>query len=103
MWFKSYYKFIIFWFIYSHYDFYNLSFQAKEESSVVSRMLSNIAEVFVFVYLGLTLIFHIQQSLSVSFVVIELIIVFFGRIVGIFRLCYIMKLLGVKSFKMNTS
>ena len=44
----------------SHYAFYNLSFQAKEESSVVSRMLSNIAEGFVFVYLGLTLIFHIQ-------------------------------------------
>ena len=44
----------------SHYAFYNLSFQAKEESSVVSRMLSNIAEVFVFAYLGLTLIFHIQ-------------------------------------------
>ena len=87
----------------SHYAFYNLSFQAREESSVVSRMLSNIAEAFVFVYLGLTLIYHIQQSLSISFIIIELIIVVFGRIVAIFGLCYIMKLLGVKSFKMKTS
>ena len=87
----------------SHYAFYNLSFQAREESSVVSRMLSNIAEAFVFVYLGLTLIYHIQQSLSISFIIIELIIVVFGRIVAIFGLCYIMKVLGVKSFKMKTS
>ena len=87
----------------SHYAFYNLSFQAREESSVVSRMLSNIAEAFVFVYLGLTLIFNIQQSLSVSFVVIELIIVVLGRITAIFGLCFIMKILGVKSFKMKTS
>ena len=39
--------------IMSHYTFYNLSFQAREESSVVSRMMANIAEAFVFTYLGL--------------------------------------------------
>ena len=38
----------------SHYAFYNLSFQAREESSIVSKILSNIAEGFVFTYLGLT-------------------------------------------------
>ena len=38
----------------SHYSFYNLSFQAREESSILSRVLSALAEAFVFVYLGLT-------------------------------------------------
>ena len=44
----------------SHYSFYNLSFQAREESSILSRVLSAIAEAFVFVYLGLTAVeFHV--------------------------------------------
>ena len=87
----------------SNYAFYNLSFQGREESSVVSRMLSNIAEAFVFTYLGLTLITYIKHSLSISFIVIELFVVIFGRIFSIFFLCYLMKLFGVHSFKMKTS
>ena len=87
----------------SNYAFYNLSFQGREESSVVSRMLSNIAEAFVFTYLGLTLITYIQHSLSISFIIIELFVVIFGRIFSIFFLCYLMKIFGVHSFKMKTS
>ncbi len=87
----------------SNYAFYNLSFQGREESSVVSRMLSNIAEAFVFTYLGLTLITYIKHSLSISFIIIELFVVIFGRIFSIFFLCYLMKFFGVHSFKMKTS
>ena len=87
----------------SNYAFYNLSFQGREESSVVSRMLSNIAEAFVFTYLGLTLITYIKHSLSISFIIIELFVVIFGRIFSIFFLCYLMKIFGVHSFKMKTS
>ena len=53
----------------SNYAFYNLSFQAREESSVVSRMISNIAEAFVFTYLGLTLIASIQNNFCLSFLI----------------------------------
>ena len=87
----------------SNYAFYNLSFQAREESSVVSRMLSNIAEAFVFTYLGLTLISSIQKSFCLSFIVIEFFVVLGGRIFAIFGLSFIMRLLGVKSFRMKTS
>ncbi|MCQ2816994.1 MAG: cation:proton antiporter, partial [archaeon] len=87
----------------SNYAFYNLSFQAREESSVVSRMLSNFAEAFVFTYLGLTLIYYMTHSLSISFILIELVIVIFGRIVAIFGLSFVMQLCGVKSFKLKTS
>ena len=87
----------------SNYAFYNLSFQAREESSVVSRMLSNIAEAFVFTYLGLTLISSIQQSFCLSFIVIEFFVVICGRIFAIFGLSWLIDKCGLRNFHMKTS
>ena len=87
----------------SNYAFYNLSFQAREESSVVSRMLSNIAEAFVFTYLGLTLISSIQNYFCLSFLIIEFFVVILGRVFAIFGLSWLIVKLGVKNFKMKTS
>ena len=87
----------------SNYAFYNLSFQAREESSVVSRMLSNIAEAFVFTYLGLTLIASIQKYFCLSFLIIEFFVVILGRGFAIFGLSWFIGKLGVKNFKMKTS
>ena len=87
----------------SNYAFYNLSFQAREESSVVSRMLSNIAEAFVFTYLGLTLISSIQKSFCLSFIIIEFFVVICGRIFAIFGLSYLLNLFGLRNFHMKTS
>ena len=87
----------------SNYAFYNLSFQAREESSVVSRMLSNIAEAFVFTYLGLTLIASIQNYFCLSFLIIEFFVVILGRVFAIFGLSWLIGKLGVKNFKMKTS
>ena len=87
----------------SNYAFYNLSFQAREESSVVSRMMSNIAEAFVFTYLGLTLIASIQNNFCLSFLIIEFFVVIFGRIFAIFGLSFLIEKLGVKSFHMKVS
>jgi NhaP-type Na+/H+ or K+/H+ antiporter len=75
----------------SHYTFYNLSFQAREESAVVTRIMSNVAEAFVFTYLGLTMIYYMTHALSVSFVLWELIFVVLGRVIAIFGLSYLMK------------
>ena len=55
----------------SHYSFYNLSFQVGEESSVLSRVLSSIAEAFVFVYLGLIAIHHFTLAFSWSFMIFD--------------------------------
>ena len=87
----------------SNYAFYNLSFQAREESSVVSRMISNIAEAFVFTYLGLTLIASIQNYFCLSFLIIEFFVVILGRIFAIFGLSWLMGFLGIKNFHMKTS
>ena len=77
--------------IMSHYTFYNLSFQAREESAVVSKMMANIAEAFVFTYLGLTMIKSMTTVLSISFLLWELIFVVMGRVIAIFGLAWLMK------------
>jgi sodium/hydrogen exchanger 8 len=74
----------------SQYAFYNLSFQAREESAVVSRIMANIAEAFVFTYLGLTVIYYMTHTLSLTFIFWELIFVTLGRITSIFGLSWLM-------------
>jgi NhaP-type Na+/H+ or K+/H+ antiporter len=87
----------------SHYTFYNFSFQAREESAIVSKVMSNIAEAFVFTYLGITVIYYTTNSFSLSFISFELIIVVLGRIISIFGISYLIKLFKVKSFNMKFS
>ena len=85
----------------SHYSFYNLSFQAREESSILSRVLSALAEAFVFVYLGLTAIHYFQVAFSWSFMFFELCVVMCGRFVSVFGICILMDLFHVSNFKLS--
>jgi len=73
----------------SHYTFYNLSFQAREESSMVSKIMSNIAEAFVFTYLGLTSVSISASSINYSFILCMFIFVTFGRYFSIYGLSFI--------------
>jgi sodium/hydrogen exchanger 8 len=75
----------------SHYTFFNLTFQSREESTVVVKMISNIAEAFVFTYLGLTFIYYMTKTVSFSFIFIELCIVIFGRTSAIFAISFIIQ------------
>lgn len=74
----------------SHYTFYNLSFQAREESSVLSRVLSLLAEAFIFAYLGLTAIHYFTVAFSWSFMIFELITVVSGRFISVYGICFLM-------------
>ena len=85
----------------SHYSFYNLSFQAREESSILSRVLSAIDEAFVFVYLGLTAVNYFQVAFSWSFMLFELCVVMCGRFVSVFGICILMDLFHVTNFKLS--
>lgn len=87
----------------SHYSFYNLSFQAREESSIVTRIMSNIAEAFVFTYLGLTVIYYTTHAFSLSFIFWELIFVLLGRMAAIYGISFLMSLLKLKNFNLKTS
>jgi NhaP-type Na+/H+ or K+/H+ antiporter len=75
----------------SHYAFYNISFQAREETSIVTKLMSNIAEGFVFAYLGLTSVSTISASFSFSFIFCILIFVMIGRFASIYGLSFLLK------------
>jgi NhaP-type Na+/H+ or K+/H+ antiporter len=75
----------------SHYAFYNISFQAREESSVVARIMSSIAEAFIYTYLGLTFIPMMDTSFSTTFIIAELGIVIVARYISVYLLTSILK------------
>ena len=87
----------------SHYAFYNLSFQAREESSIVSKILSNIAEGFVFTYLGLTSISISHDSFSFVFIILVFIFVLIGRFSAVYGISFILNLFKLKIFDFNSS
>jgi sodium/hydrogen exchanger 8 len=75
----------------SHYSFYNISFQAREESSIVARIMSSIAEAFIYTYLGLTFIPMMDTKFSISFVLIEFIIIIVARYSSVYLLSWVVK------------
>ena len=70
----------------SNYAFYNLSFPAREESCIVAKILSSIAEAFVFTYLGLSFFSMAQTEYSLTFALIEFFTVIFARYITVFFL-----------------
>lgn len=70
----------------SNYAFYNLSFQAREESCTVAKLISNMAEAFVFTYLGLSFVTMSQTSYAVVFVVVEFVTITFARVAAVWVL-----------------
>jgi len=87
----------------SHYAFYNLSFQAREESSIVSKILANIAEGFVFTYLGLTSISISHDSFCLSFIILVFIFVLVGRFLAIYGISLILNIFKLKIFSFDMS
>lgn len=75
----------------AQYTFFNLSYQAREESSVVTKMLSTIAEGFVFVYMGLTVYHYFTKAFSIGFVIWEFFILMLSRIGMVFGSCYFLE------------
>ena len=73
----------------SHYAFYNLSFQSREESSIVSKIMSNIAEGFVFTYLGLTSGTISHEAFSLPFIVLVFIYCVIGRFLAVYGISFV--------------
>ena len=87
----------------SHYAFYNLSFQAREESSIVSKILANIAEGFVFTYLGLTSISISHDSFCLSFIILVFLFVLVGRFLAVYGISLILNIFKLKIFSFDMS
>ena len=76
----------------SNYAFYNLSFLAREESCIVVKIMSNIAEGFVFTYLGLSFFNMSKGNYSILFIIIEFLAIILSRFITIYSLSFIINL-----------
>ena len=87
----------------SHYMFYNLNFQTREEISLISLSLNIIAEGLIYSSMGMTIVYYTTHSFSLKFIITELILVFFSRIFTIFGQIYLLELCGVSplTFKLK--
>ena len=87
----------------SHYMFYNLNYQTREESSLISLSLNIIAEGLIYSSMGMTIVYYTIHSFSAKFIVTELILILFFRIFTIFGQIYILELCGVspETFKLK--
>ena len=87
----------------SHYTFYNLNYQTREESSLISLSLNIIAEGLIYSSMGMTIVYYTIHSFSAKFIVTELVLILFFRIFTIFGQIYILELCGVspETFKLK--
>ena len=85
----------------SHYAFYNLSFQSREESSIVSKIMSNIAEGFVFTYLGLTSGTISHESFSLSFIINIFVFCAIGRFLAVYGISLILNAFNSRVFNFS--
>ena len=87
----------------SHYTFYNLKYQTREESALISYSLSLLAEGLVFSSLGMTIVYYTLHMMSVRFIITQLILVIICRIFTIFGQIKILEICGIrpKYFKLK--
>lgn len=72
----------------SHYTFFNLSFQTKEESSLISKTLGHIGEGIIYTFIGLTLLQSVYHSFSILFVIVSLISIILSRFTVVILLSF---------------
>ena len=87
----------------SHYAFYNLKYQTREESSLISLSLNLIAEGLIYSSMGMTIVYYTTHSFSGKFIMTELFLIIFCRIFTIFGQIYLLELCGVSplTFKLK--
>jgi len=79
----------------SHYMFYNLNYQTREESSLISLSLNIIAEGLIYSSMGMTIVYYSTHSFSLKFVITELILIFLCRIFTIYGQIAVLEQCGV--------
>ena len=87
----------------SHYGFYNLKYQTREESSLISLSLNLIAEGLIYSSMGMTIVYYTTHSFSGKFIMTELFLIIFCRIFTIFGQIYLLELCGISplTFKLK--
>ena len=80
----------------SHYTFYNLKYQTREESALISYSLNIIAEGLVYSSLGMIVVYYTLHMMSVRFIIIQLLLIIICRIFTIYGQIKILEICGIK-------
>ena len=80
----------------SHYTFYNLKYQTREESALISYSLNILAEALVYSSLGMTIVYYTLHMMSIKFILTELLLIVLCRIFTIFGQIKILEICGIK-------
>ena len=80
----------------SHYTFYNLKYQTREESALISYSLNIIAEGLVYSSLGMIVVYYTLHMMSLRFIIIQLLLIIFCRIFTIYGQIKILEICGIK-------
>jgi NhaP-type Na+/H+ or K+/H+ antiporter len=80
----------------SHYTFYNLKYQTREESALINYSLNLLAEGLVYSSLGMIIVYYTLHMMSVRFIIIQLLLVIICRIFTIYGQIKILEICGVK-------
>lgn len=78
----------------SQYAFLNLSFQSREESCIVAKILSNFAESIVFCYLGLSFMSINIEYISYLFIFFLILFIVISRSATVYILSYMINALN---------
>ncbi len=87
----------------SQYAYLNLSFQSREESCIVAKILSNFAESFVFCYLGLSFMSIKWTYISYTFIIIVIIRIVLGRIFSVYSIGFLINILSCIGMSLEKS
>ena len=73
----------------SHYVFYNLKYQTREESALISLSLNIIAEGLIYSSMGMTIVYYTTHSFSGKFIIKYLFLIIFCIILSIYLQIYL--------------
>eukprot|EP01114_Cavostelium_apophysatum_P016731 TRINITY_DN4816_c0_g1_i2.p1 TRINITY_DN4816_c0_g1~~TRINITY_DN4816_c0_g1_i2.p1 ORF type:complete len:435 (+),score=79.12 TRINITY_DN4816_c0_g1_i2:167-1471(+) len=75
-----------------HYNWYSLSSEAQTSTSHLFKTMSFVAETFVFVYLGTSLLHATDMKWDPALIAVSLLLILLGRAVNIFPISFLLNL-----------
>lgn len=76
----------------NHYTYHNLSPQGQLTSTMTVKFLGTCAEAGVYSYIGIAVYAYIPGWWSLNFIILETIIIVFGRVIAVFATFYALRL-----------
>jgi sodium/hydrogen exchanger-like protein 6/7 len=84
-----------------HYTFSNLSLSGRKTVKSMCRVMSNLCEIFIFIFLGITIFTKQRTVFNWGFIIFTFISILLGRALGVFPISWLINFLDRIRFKPN--